>query len=205
MSPSADASSVSHRDRTRASLISRARLRDSQAWHELVDLYGPLVAYWCHRSGMDAHGAADCVQEVFAAVSRSLGSFRPQRSSGAFRSWLWTITANKVKDAVRRSQRNEQARGGSTALGALEQLADAVDESASDCTSPDQLQQLAIRGLKQVRGEFEPRSWKIFERAVIDEVPTAIVAAEFGVQPAAVRQIRSRILRRLRQQLGDLD
>ncbi len=55
-----------------------------------------------------------------------------------------------------------------------------------------------------MRGEFTERSWGIFERSVIDNVPTAVVAQQFQVTDATVRQIRSRILRRLRQQLGDL-
>ena len=33
---------------------------------------------------------------------------------------------------------------------------------------------------------------------------TESVAEEFGISPAAVRQARSRVLRRLRQQLGDV-
>lgn len=54
------------------------------------------------------------------------------------------------------------------------------------------------------RSEFEPRSWQAFWRSAVDGIPTAVVAEELGVTAAAVRQSRSRILRRLRQQLGDL-
>ena len=65
--------------------------------------------------------------------------------------------------------------------------------------------ELVARGLKQIRMEFAEKTWRMFERAVIDDIATAQVADEFGVSPATVRQSRSRILRRLRQQLGDLE
>jgi len=58
--------------------------------------------------------------------------------------------------------------------------------------------------LEQVRAEFKPKTWKIFERTVVDQLPTDIVAKEFNVSAATVRKIRSRVLRRLRLQLGDL-
>ena len=73
---------------TRSSLIQRATQRDAKAWRELVDLYGPLVAHWCRQSSVDAHSAADCVQEVFTSVVVALDQFSPQRTSGSFRAWF---------------------------------------------------------------------------------------------------------------------
>ncbi|MEM7560293.1 MAG: sigma-70 family RNA polymerase sigma factor [Planctomycetota bacterium] len=187
---------------TRASLISRARELDSQAWSELVELYGPLVAHWCGRCGLDSQQAADGVQEVFASVSKALDKYESRRESGAFRAWLWTITANKVRDFYRRNQNQVTAQGGSTALGRLEQVAVVPDDEPTD---DQQMDELLRRGMRQVQTEFESRTWDMFRRAVIDQVPTSVIAQEFDVSPAAVRQARSRVLRRLRQQLGDLD
>src|SRR5688500_9229018 len=77
---------------TRLSLLARARARETTAWSELVRLYAPLVAHWCRRCGLDSHDAADCMQEVFAAVASSLGTYKPRDANGSFRAWLWTIT-----------------------------------------------------------------------------------------------------------------
>ncbi|MEM8733143.1 MAG: sigma-70 family RNA polymerase sigma factor [Planctomycetota bacterium] len=190
---------------TRLSLLSRARERDSVAWSELVDLYGPLIAHWCYRCGFDSHQTADCVQDVFAAVARSLSDYKAQRESGAFRAWLWTITSNKIRDSLRRRRQSPTPSGGSTALAQLEQVPGETEIPESEPTERDQLDELVSRGLEQVRAEFEPRTWDIFRRSVVDQVATAIVAGEFCVTPAAVRQARSRVLRRLRQQLGDVE
>ena len=70
-------------------------------------------------------------------------------------------------------------------------------------TSEVERTRLLVRAIAQMRGEFTQRSWEIFERSVLDNVPTSVVAEQFSVTEASVRQIRSRILRRLRQQLGD--
>ncbi|MEM7474001.1 MAG: sigma-70 family RNA polymerase sigma factor [Planctomycetota bacterium] len=190
---------------TRASLISRAKSQDSQAWGELVDLYGPLIAHWCYRCGMNPHQTADEVQEVFTAVAKSLRDYKAERSHGSFRAWLWTITSNKIKDHYRRNQNQVSARGGSTALAAMEQLAEPSEVPEAEPTDSEQISALVSRGLEQVRAEFEPRTWDIFRRSVVDQIPTTTVAQEFCITAGAVRQVRSRVLRRLRQQLGDLE
>lgn len=190
---------------TRLSLLSRARERDGEAWRELVALYGPLIAYWCQRFGLSSHATADCIQEVFASVSKSLSTFRPLRESGAFRAWLWTITSNRIKDLYRREQRHVRPTGGSTALRSIEHIADERDLPNEEPSSAVAIQALMARAMEQVRGEFEPKTWSIFLRSVVDQVSTELVASEFEVRPATVRQVRSRILKRLREQLGDLD
>jgi RNA polymerase sigma-70 factor, ECF subfamily len=194
-----------HGSSTHASLILRVRERESPAWCELIDLYGPLVAHWCRRCGLDSHATADRVQEVFTSVAQGVERYQPQRSSGSFRAWLWTITRNKIRDAIRRDKHHIAPKGGSTAVGQLQRIPDENSLPDSEPTSPEILSTLVARGLEQVRGEFEPRSWAVFERSVIDGQATASVAEEFQLKPASVRQIRSRILRRLRQQLGDLE
>jgi RNA polymerase sigma-70 factor (ECF subfamily) len=59
--------------------------------------------------------------------------------------------------------------------------------------------------LEFIRSEFEPRTWQMFWRSVVDGVATATVGAELGVSAAAVRQARSRVLRRLREEAAGLN
>lgn len=189
---------------TRASLISRVRCQESRAWDELVELYGPLIAHWCYRFELDSHSTADCIQDVFTAVSRALPNYAAQKTHGAFRGWLWTITRNKIYDLLRRNRLHSQPRGGTSAMELLNEIPDFQD-SDDEPSSAEELKSLVARALDQIRCEFEPSSLEIFMRSVIDQVATDLVAIEFHVQPATVRQVRSRILRRLRQQLGDIE
>lgn len=189
---------------TRSSLLQRAAERDAEAWRELVDLYGPLVTYWCRRCQLDSHAAADCVQDVFASVAAAIHDFRPQRTTGSFRAWLWTITRNKLRDHFRRRARTTEAAGGSTALGLMHQVADPFPVPDQEPSGELQLQQLTARAIAQVQSEFEARTWQAFWRSVVDDMATDMVAAELQMSAASVRQSRSRVLRRLRAQLGDL-
>lgn len=189
---------------TRSSLIRRAGDREADAWCEVVDLYGPLIAHWCRRCGLDSHAAADCVQDVFAAVSVSLAAFEPTRAAGSFRAWLWTITRRKVLDQLRSKGRRPNAFGGSTAAVKFQEVVDASTIPDDEPTADDQIQRLLQRALQQVQGEFESKTWQAFTRSVIDGLPTDVVATELNLAPATVRQARSRVLRKLRQQLGDL-
>jgi RNA polymerase sigma-70 factor (ECF subfamily) len=188
------------------SLVARAAKRDNAAWQALVDLYGPLVASWCRRFGLDGHATADCVQDVFLAVVANLEKFQfPPHSgtSGAFRGWLWTIARNKLRDYFRRRARQVVQAPGNADLGRISSRV--AEEALSDVDPTDDLQLAGLirRALTQVEGAFEAKSWRAFWRSAVDGLPTALVADELGMSVAAVRQARSRVLRRMRQQLGD--
>ena len=81
------------------------------------------------------------------------------------------------------------------------------DEDADGLDDPeDQTQKQALygRALAEIRAEFENRTWLIFLAVSIDGKPVAEVANEYGLSPAGVRKIKSRVLHRLRQELGEL-
>ena len=188
--------------KTSTSLLQRAARSEPHAWDQFVDLYAPLVHEWACRRQIESNAAADIVQEVFTSVHRSLSRYRNDES-GSFRGWLWTVTRNKILDHLRREARQPNASGGSTALL---RMGSVPEESIpdSDPTTADMHSELLHRAVVQVQGEFEPRTWQAFWRTVIDGIRTDIVAEELGMKPATVRQSKSRVLRRLRCQLGEL-
>ena len=59
------------------------------------------------------------------------------------------------------------------------------------------------QALKLVKNEFEERTWQAFWRTVVDGQAPAIIADDLGVTAAAVRQAKSRVLRRLKDLLGE--
>lgn len=188
---------------TQRSLLQRARGHDPAAWERMLALYGPLVLGWCRGCGLGEEDAADVFQEVFQAVAAHLAGFHRDRAGDTFRGWLRTITRNKVTDHYRRRQREPAAVGGSEARDRLARVAGAVppDESGG----PDSAEAgLLHRALGMIRGEFEPRTWEAFWRTAVDGRAAADVAPELGMTPGAVRVAKSRVLHRLRTELGDL-
>src|SRR5262249_14105859 len=111
-------------------------------------------------------------------------------------------TRNQVLLYFRRHHGRPKAQGGSEALGRLQGVADPLAGSPEDEAA--EVSQLYRRAVAQVKDEFGARTWQMFWRTVIEGRSAAALADELGVTPAAVRQAQSRVLRRLRQEMGDL-
>jgi RNA polymerase sigma-70 factor (ECF subfamily) len=191
---SADPSSVS------STLLERVKARRPEAWQRLVDLFGPVVYRWCRQSGVGREDAADVVQEVFSSVAAHVGDFHRESPGDSFTAWLATITRNKIRDWFRRRQGRPEARGGTDAQQQFMQIPELSEQSGGTWASGS----LTRRALDLVRTEFENRTWEAFWRTAVQRQCPADVADDLGVTVNAVYKAKSRVLRRLRRELGDL-
>jgi RNA polymerase sigma-70 factor (ECF subfamily) len=144
----------------------------------------------------------DVIQEVFLAAAAGLSSFRHDRPGDTFRGWLRTIAHHEVLKYRRKNRGKPRAAGGSDAWQQLERVADAP--MAAQESDSEEISLLYRRAVEQVRSQFEERTWRAFWLCAIEDRLTESVAQELGVTEAAVRQAKSRVLRRLRQELGDV-
>jgi RNA polymerase sigma-70 factor (ECF subfamily) len=101
-----------------------------------------------------------------------------------------------------RNEARAHAKGGSDALARMHEIADPLTE----CTPEEEAEvgHLYKRALEQVRGEFEAATWRAFWRTTVDGLAPDHLADELGTSPAAIRQAKSRVLRRLKREVGDL-
>ncbi len=188
------------------SLTLLQRLRDNQpeAWRVVVGLYTPLVYHWSARRGVRGGDAEDVAQEVFQAAAAGLARFRREREGDSFRGWLRGITRNVLLQHFRRTDHQPQASGGTDALARLQDVAEAEPPDADEDDSPSELEALRRRALDLVRGQVEERTWRAFWLTAIEGRSPNDVAPGLGVSPTAVRMAKSRVLRRLKEQFGDL-
>ncbi len=189
-------------DATSPSLLARVQANQPGSWERLVDLYAPLIYYWCRRSALSPEDAADVFQEVFRSVAEHIAGFRRDRAGATFRGWLRTIARNKIHDHFRRVQGRAQAAGGTDAQ--LRLMAVPEPQQEDEAAESGLLHQQVRRAVETLSGEFEPRTWQAFWKVQIEGQSTADVGAELGMTPAAVRKAKLRVLRRLREELGDL-
>jgi RNA polymerase sigma-70 factor (ECF subfamily) len=196
--------SMTSSNATRYSLIQDARSRSSTAWEQLVHIYTPLIQAWGRRLGCQSDEVDDLVQDVFQSVSSSIDSFRGDGVTGSFRGWLWRITYRKWIDRYRRDVHEAQAAGGSTAARALEQIRDTSMNETTEPSTAEMINGALLRATNLVRNEFQDSHWQAFWQSVIEGQSTELVSQRLSMTPAAVRQARSRILRRLRVVMGDL-
>jgi RNA polymerase sigma-70 factor (ECF subfamily) len=88
---------------TDGELIQRAATGDRSAFEDLYQRYArPVFGLALRRLG-DRGRAEDAVQETFASIWRSAGSYKPDRGPGA--PWLYAVARNAIVDRAR--ARNE--------------------------------------------------------------------------------------------------
>jgi RNA polymerase sigma-70 factor (ECF subfamily) len=185
---------------TSLTLIDRVRIHDSEAWERLVKLYTPFLHYWCRRWGVSRADADDVLQEVFQAISKNLKNFRRERAGDSFRGWLRGIARNK---ALSLGRRRDPCGPGGTDFYRRSLLVPDPGFADSEGAEDEATGILYENALKLVKNEFEERTWQAFWRAVVDGQSPAIIADDLGVTPAAVRQAKSRVLRRLKEMLDE--
>jgi RNA polymerase sigma-70 factor (ECF subfamily) len=183
---------------TSSSLLLRLRQPgDQAAWRRFTDLYTPLLFYWACRMGLPARDAADLVQDVFVILVQQMPRFEydPGKS---FRAWLRTVAENRWRDALRRRAAVPTNAGEGP-------LADAaVPDGAAALWEGEYRQFLLGRATQIMRSDFEEKTWKACWALVVEGKSGAAVAAELGMTTEAVFAAKSRVLRRLRQELAGL-
>jgi RNA polymerase sigma-70 factor (ECF subfamily) len=182
---------------TSPSLLERLRQPgDSTAWGRFVDLYTPLLYYWARRVGLDQSRAADLVQEVLLVLVGKLPEFTYDPAQ-SFRSWLRSVATNKWRENCRRQPPGREVQG-------VDLSAVAGPDAAPEFEEAEYHQYLAQRALALMQAEFQPATWKACWEQVVSGRPAAEVAAELGMSEGAVYVAKSRVLRRLREELHGL-
>ncbi len=204
-----DQASSSHQDppssgATSRSLLERVKADDQSAWETLVALYGRLVYRWLRRWDLAEHEAADVFQDVFHSLAANIAGFRKENAGDTFRGWLRRITDNKVRDHLRKIGREPHGAGGTEAQLRLASLPDLASPEGEESSSGHDQAGLLSAAVELIRGEFEGRTWQAFWLSAVEARLPAEVALELGMTPGAVRVAKSRVLKRLREQLGGL-
>jgi RNA polymerase sigma-70 factor (ECF subfamily) len=188
---------------TSLSLLERLKKAERTAsdWGRLQDLYLPLIHKWLSRVPGLRNESHDLAQEVLVVLFRELHSFE-RRRAGAFRAWLRQITVNRIRAFAR--ARHKQPLAG---LEGVNQLLSQLEDPQSDVARQwdiDHDQHVYQKLLAIVRPDFRPTTWQAFTRFALDGLPAARVAKELGMSESAVIQSKFRILKRLREEAGEL-
>src|SRR3954469_16800657 len=107
---------------TSISLLDRLTAQPTDAdWKRLFDVYSPLLHTWLARAGVPSTDADDLAQDVMLVVFQEVRGFE-RRGIGAFRAWLRSIRANRIRDFFRGRQHRPTATGDSAFLVKLAEL-----------------------------------------------------------------------------------
>jgi RNA polymerase sigma-70 factor (ECF subfamily) len=177
-----------------------ARLRGSperEAWERFVEMYTPLFFTWAKRLSLNDHEAADLVQDLFTVLVEQLPHFvyDPHKS---FRAWLKTILLNRRRNRMRRLSVEKVVDHPN-----LNEVA-GQDEPILELEETEYRKYLVGRALALMQAEFQPPTWKACWEFVVCGRSADEVAKQLGISVNAVYLAKSRVLRRLREELAGL-
>ena len=175
---------------------------DALEWRRLRDIYSPMICQWLSRLPHLHNEVDDLTQEVLVVLFRELPSFE-RRRDGSFRAWLRQITVNRMRAFCTTRRKQPLAMGGPETEELLAQLADPTSDLARQWAQ-DHDSHVFQKLLAMVEGDFEPSTWQAFTRFAVEGRPAAQVAQELGMTESAVVQAKFRILKRLREEAGEL-
>ena len=192
---------------------SRTLLRDldkdarSPRWEEFVARYRPMMeAFLAARYPSLAQEADDLVQETLVALLRALPDYRyAPGEQGSFHNYLTGILRNKAAMLLRRraaeSVRDARA---SAEPDPPQSRADEEAAARDEDEWRDAVLQIALRQLL-ADDSVQERTKQVFVRVAVNGEDPASVAEAFGVSRNAVDQMKSRMMRRLRDLVAALD
>ena len=140
---------------------------------------------------------------MLLAIARDLPKFQHTGRAGAFRCWVRTILAHRVRDYWRSRKYRPTAVGSSTWIEQLQQLED-ESSNASREWNLEHDRHVMARLLEHVRPSFEPKTWEAFHRQMFGGQRADVVAAELGMPLNSVYVARSRVLSALRREAAGL-
>lgn len=184
---------------TRASLILRLKdAADVAAWDEVVAIYGPLVFRMAQRQGLQAADADDVVQDVFAAVAKSVSAWVEQPRRGRFRGWLLGIARNIAINVLTRRPYGGVGHGGDNSIETLAKVP-APPGALSSQFDLEYRREVYRWAAEQVRMSVSRGTWDAFHLTHVEGIPIADAAGQLGISVGSVYIARSRVMNRLRE------
>lgn len=189
------------RNDTSLTLIESVRNNAAGAWDRFVEIYSPLIYYWCTtKAQLPREDASDIMQDVFLSISKSIGTFRRDETYGSLRGWIRVITTNQIRSHIRHGGKEATAQGGTHA----HQQLNAVPETLLGTDDePVETSILMRKALDVLRNSFSESSYQAFWLTAMEGKTTAEVAQSLGLTESATRQACYRVRKRLRDELDE--
>ena len=165
-------------------------------------MYRPVIRQMALSQGMQPADVDDLTQQVLIAVSEAIERFEPNEERAKFRTWLKTIARRAIINALTR-RRPDNAIGGSGMLDLLQQHPVAGEDSAF--LETQYRREIFLVAASLIREEFRDSTWQSFWQTVVLDQSVESAAQALGCTKGSIYTARSRVLRRLRDKVQELD
>jgi len=175
-------------------------VRAKQGWalEKIHRTYQTRVMQWCREKGLNSADSEDASQTVFLRLLTGIQRFTRKGRSQSLGAWLRCVAERKSIDVHRNRTRMKLEYWPNPELARQTQI---EQDPASSSPQAFAWPQRVEEALEIVKNECEPQTWQAFEEVVMKGRQPNDVAAELGVARNVIYLAKSRILRRLREQL----
>jgi len=189
---------------TRDSLLVQVRsLENREAWDQFALIYRPVIYRLARHRGLQDADAQDLSQQVLIAVASAIGRWEKSDENVKFRHWLRRVARNAIVNALSRRPRDRAAGGTSIQELLVEQPQ--IDPESETQIELEYRRELYLRAARMVRGDIDPDTWRAFEMTVIENRSVDEAALELNKPVGSIYAARSRIMRRLREAVRELE
>lgn len=188
---------------TNESLIVQVRDPSNRAaWEMFEQLYRPVIFRIARAKGLQHTDAMDLVQQVLISVSSAIDRYEKQHDGVRFRNWLGRIARNAILKALSRQPR-DRASGGSEMLEVLSEIP--ADPETDALINLEYRREIFQRAAQCVRGQSQEVTWLAFEMTELQQISIERTAALLQISSGSVYAARSRIMRRIRNTIRQLE
>lgn len=190
--------------KTRSTLLVQVRSADNrEAWEEFVLVYRPVIYRMARRRGLQDADALDVSQNVLTRIAGAIQRWEKRDEETRFRHWLRRVAKNAILDALK-GQPKDAAAGGSGVQELLSERADTTPDFDAELAKEHQREQY-LRAAAVVRTDVSLETWRAFELTVIEGKSCEEAASVVGKSIGTVYAARSRVFRRLRDQIQKME
>ncbi len=180
-------------------MVEKARAGDQTAFHRLVDQFQPEIyrmIFYRTRSQMDAE---DLTQDVMLKAYKNIGRLQ---SPEVFRSWLYRIAVNRVKDYYRKKQFK-------SLFGFVSMDEEAFHETTEMAVEPEVEGGISKKDfwkqVSQMLTSLSAMEKEVFILRFFDQLTIKEMSATLNKNESTIKTHLYRALRKVKEMAGDLD
>ena len=187
---------------TRKTMLIRLKDQyDENSWEEFVATYRQYIYNVIRRMELNHHDALEIVQIVLIKLWKKLPDFSYDNYRGKFRNWLYTVTANQVRDFLRgknnlslsKIQDTEAELNKTTSIPEIEKIAEKEWKVYISNLAWERIQKNFSEGVK-----------KAFLMS-IEGLPVERISNELGVSESSIYVYKKRVQDRLQEEIAYLN
>lgn len=186
---------------TNASLLIRIRdSQDREAWEQFANIYRPAIVRFAKQKGLQNADAEDLAQKVLLAVSKSIQTWQPDANRASFRTWLNRVCHNAVVNSLTRVKPDRGS--GNTKVNEL--LIQSPASGSVEELTVEIRREVFRFAADAIEDEFQSATWRAFWLTAVEQVPVEVAATQLGKSVGSIYAARSRVMRRLRVKVEEL-